>query len=300
MTRRPDPVFPTRLWTSERFTSLPATTQHLYLMLRTQPGVSACGLLTADPSAWAHLCSPARPLPAVHKDLDTLTELRFITSSPGTREVLVRRWISDTPPATAIAADTLRSAVREVQSGRVRADVTADLIAVMQRDLPKPVRSRLAEVLHWLEHGSRRQVEPAALFTTELAGVATARNTPDGVPVPSPAETPLTDPVNARAMTAWWIDAYRTAHRGDVPSKPMIGAWSRNARLAIESGQYPDSVLRDAATLAGKRGATAPDRIIESLTREAASSTRVSYQHTDGEAAGSTVLDLVSVGKEQQ
>lgn len=295
MTRRTDTAIPTKLWASEKFTSLPAVTQHLYLLLRTQPGVSVCGLLTAAPDAWAAMCNPPRPLPGIYNDLNTLTEQRFITSSPGTREVLIRGWISDMPPTSASEADTFRWAVREVQSPRIRSDVTADLITVMQLNLTRPVRARLADVVAWLEHGSRREVEPAGLFTTDLAAVATPKpdSHTDTAAPPIRASTSLAEPVSARTMTAWWIDEYRTRHAGGEPSGQMIGLFSRNARKAIESGRHADDDLREAAVTAGKRGVTNLDRVIETRTR--VGETRVSYQHTVGEEAGSQVLDLVAL-----
>lgn len=82
----------TAIWRDETFRALPAGAQRTYLMLVTQPNISAAGTLPLTMVRWAS-CAADTSTESLHADLAALRAGRFVVVDEATEELLVRSFV---------------------------------------------------------------------------------------------------------------------------------------------------------------------------------------------------------------
>lgn len=82
----------TAIWRNHEFRALDEVPQRLYLLLATQPDISAAGVLALRVRRWADMASNSTP-DGIFQALKILEEDRFIVVDGGTEELLVRSFI---------------------------------------------------------------------------------------------------------------------------------------------------------------------------------------------------------------
>jgi len=82
----------TAIWRNPAFRALDPMSQWLYVLLVTQPDISAVGMLPLTLRRWASLAVDC-PMELVTRALDTLSARRFVTVDEATEEVLVRSFV---------------------------------------------------------------------------------------------------------------------------------------------------------------------------------------------------------------
>lgn len=82
----------TAIWRNQEFRALDSRSQRTYLMLVTQPDISAVGLLPLRLRRWADMAADTSAAD-IEKDLSVLEAGRFILVDRGTEEVLVRSFV---------------------------------------------------------------------------------------------------------------------------------------------------------------------------------------------------------------
>lgn len=82
----------TAIWRDKDFLALDVSPQRTYLMLVTQPDISAAGTLPLRVRRWASLAANSTGT-TLGADLQTLTEARFIVADKKTEELLIRSFV---------------------------------------------------------------------------------------------------------------------------------------------------------------------------------------------------------------
>ncbi|NKS56218.1 hypothetical protein GS504_01140 [Rhodococcus hoagii] len=278
--RRTTPV-PTQLWESARFSSLPHTTQLLYLAIRCQSRVSPAGLVDIDVDGWG--ARFALDAAGIRSTLDALTRLNLIAVDYDTGELLLRKWAATVPEviASAQAMRDLRLAVREIESPTLRAFLMRDMAAYRDHnDTPLRAARSASEIVAWLDENLNGvDATQTALFAAPTTTIHDEETPADAVPDISRAERP----VDARALTGIWVTAFKSSHRGSAPSQSRIARFGASARQAIKVVAASDRDLTAAAQTCGhndwidiSNGLGAQTRVVDSS---------VDFQHSD-EAAG--------------
>lgn len=116
----------TSIWKNREFQALDEAAQRLYLLLVTQPDISAAGILRLSVEWWAEMAADSRP-DEVLRNLQKLEAGRFIVLDRKASEVLIRsfiRWDAgyNNPKRRPVI---IRSA-EEVRSARIAATLAAE------------------------------------------------------------------------------------------------------------------------------------------------------------------------------
>lgn len=82
----------TAIWRNAEFRALHSGAQRVYLLLVTQPNISAAGTLPLTVRRWAEM-SPDTTVQQIGRELDALVRGRFIGVDASTEEVLVRSFV---------------------------------------------------------------------------------------------------------------------------------------------------------------------------------------------------------------
>jgi hypothetical protein len=82
----------TAIWRNTEFRALHSGAQRVYLLLVTQPNISAAGTLPLTVRRWAEM-SPDTTVQQINRELDALVRGRFIGVDASTEEVLVRSFV---------------------------------------------------------------------------------------------------------------------------------------------------------------------------------------------------------------
>lgn len=117
----------TAIWDNREFRALPIAEQHAYLMLVTQPDISAAGVLTIADRRWAGYAADLT-IDALTSSLEKLAIARFLVIDWDADELFVRSFIRHdkgyTNPKRRMA---IFAACREVRSPIVRQALAAEL-----------------------------------------------------------------------------------------------------------------------------------------------------------------------------
>lgn len=82
----------TAIWRNTEFRALHSGAQRVYLLLVTQPNISAAGTLPLTVRRWAEM-APDTTVADINRELEALTRGRFIGVDTATEEVLVRSFV---------------------------------------------------------------------------------------------------------------------------------------------------------------------------------------------------------------
>lgn len=110
----------TAIWRDPDFIALRESTQRAYLMLVTQPGISAAGVLPLTLRRWAKLAEDST-IASLRADLVLLHRAGMIVVDEDTEELLVRSFVRhDNGYRNPRRQPSIRDAANEVESARLR------------------------------------------------------------------------------------------------------------------------------------------------------------------------------------
>lgn len=121
--------FTVATWADLDWRALSSGAQRLYMLILSQPTLTAAGCLPRQPRKWATLAADTTQAD-IEEKLDELTAARYVLVDDDTEEVLVRTfirhdgWVSNPRRAKAV-----ESAVARIESARLRGHSEAELAA---------------------------------------------------------------------------------------------------------------------------------------------------------------------------
>lgn len=118
------------IWRDPDFVALPASAQRMYLLIISQPDISAAGVISCAPSRWATF-APDTTLSQVRADLKRLEAKRFVVTDSTTEELLVRTYaVHDEAWKVPNSRKALANAVDATYSAHLRSVVASQLATV--------------------------------------------------------------------------------------------------------------------------------------------------------------------------
>ncbi len=127
----------TAIWRDADFRALPGSAQRTYMMLFSQPDITAVGLLAMTVGRWANYAVDTKP-DDLRDDFEVLERARFIVVDTDTEELLVRTFVVwDGGANNPKRQPVIRAAAEMIASNRIR----VALCGVLDRlDLPERFR----------------------------------------------------------------------------------------------------------------------------------------------------------------
>jgi hypothetical protein len=117
----------TEIWRNADFTALDRDEQWMYLLLNTQPDISAAGVLTTAAARWAKRAPGTTPA-MIFDLLDRLTAKRFLVLDHGTNEILLRTFIKhDHGYTNSRRLPAIRDAINMVESETLLRSIANEL-----------------------------------------------------------------------------------------------------------------------------------------------------------------------------
>ncbi|MFG1872181.1 hypothetical protein [Micromonospora arborensis] len=116
----------TAIWRNDDFRALTGGGQRLFLLLCTQPDISAAGVLSLNIKRWSRCAKDTTPQSIV-KDLQELEAGRFIVVDGDTEELLVRSFVRwDNGYGNPKRRPVIIRAAQEVESAAIRRSLTSE------------------------------------------------------------------------------------------------------------------------------------------------------------------------------
>lgn len=110
----------TAIWRDEDFRALPAAAQRTYMMLLSQPDITAAGTLALTVGRWARYAVDTKPAD-LRTDFEVLERARFVIVDDETEELLVRTFIVwDGGANNEKRQPVIRTAAQDIASGKIR------------------------------------------------------------------------------------------------------------------------------------------------------------------------------------
>lgn len=126
--------FKLEAWTQPEWRALTSSAQRLYMLLLTQPTLTAAGCLPRQPRKWAQLAADTT-VESIEQALAELAEARYVLLDDDTEEVLIRTFIHhDGWVANVRRAKAVESAVSRIESTGLRAVASE----AFEAERPKP------------------------------------------------------------------------------------------------------------------------------------------------------------------
>lgn len=231
----------TAIWRNKEFRRLPSAAQRVYLLLVTQPDISAAGTLPLTVRRWADLAEDTT-VDNIAAALEVLEAGRFIAMDRVTEELLVRSFVKwDGGYGNRKRFPVIRDAGLAIDSSRLqrvlameceRLGVTLEGLVPIEdsaertppvppSDPPKPQVDRLSD--------SASDSDPDGTSRFDRDEVITTTHNPQPIPPPAGA--------GAQQLVGAWIEACRRR-----PPKQVIGIISRNVKALLEEGFDPADV----------------------------------------------------------
>lgn len=191
----------TAIWRDPDFRALDGEAQRVYLLLVTQPNISAAGVLPMTVGRWAALASDTTA-GQIRNALQRLTARHFIVTDDETEEVFARSFIRhDNGYRNSKRIPVIRDAARDIESRALRQALAAELARL---DLP----------VDW------------------IGGAAE----PDGPP-DRPSHGPSTQPAGPDTESAPRVDTESSQQVDSLSDRPSDGT-SASERVVVTQGPY--------------------------------------------------------------
>lgn len=117
----------TAIWRDPEFRALTADAQRVYLLLATQPNISAVGMLPVTLTRWAAMAADTTPAD-IQASLDRLTAARFVAVDDVTEELLIRSFVKhDNGYRNSKRLPVIRDAAGEIESQSLRQVLAVEL-----------------------------------------------------------------------------------------------------------------------------------------------------------------------------
>jgi hypothetical protein len=243
----------TAIWRNAEFRKLRAGAQRVYLLLVTQPDITAAGTLPLTVRRWAEMAE-GTTVQQVVECLDELATGRFIAMDKATEELLVRSFVrwdgghtnSKRRPVIIDAAEGVSSAVLRrmltaefdrlgLPTGRL--DVASDALSdsasgsTVAKNVDFDDELSLSQV-DSLSDSTSDAVSPSErVVVTQVSTYQPTTHNPQTVP-PSAA-----DHVGAGVLVGEWIER---CHKR--PPKNVVGQMAKHIKSMLEEGISPEDI----------------------------------------------------------
>ncbi|MFV2094844.1 hypothetical protein ACFHW1_05045 [Micromonospora sp. LOL_014] len=118
----------TAIWRDPEFRALTADAQRLYLLLATQPNISAVGMLPVTVGRWAAMAADTTPAD-IRAGLGRLVAARFIAVDDLSEELLIRSFVRhDNGYRNSKRVPVIRDAAGEIESRTLRQVLAVELV----------------------------------------------------------------------------------------------------------------------------------------------------------------------------
>lgn len=277
----------TAIWNNDAFIALSEPEQRAYLLLITQPDISAAGVLRLWVPRWAEMSSSSS-VEELTQSLKGLETQRFIVLDLTAGELLIRSFIKwDAGYNNTKRKPVIRRAREEVRSSRIREYLDVDFVRFGLDDPPpgggqaKPTDGPSTSTRRHVDRAADSPSgpdlpDPAETSSAHVDGLSDRTSTSDGVvvtsvstgephssiPEPSEADASASDrglfvvdapappAISARTVTATWADAFTGS--GARPTERQKGQVASEAKQLLSAGNDPGLVLQ-LAELAGTK-----------------------------------------------
>lgn len=256
----------TAIWRNSEFRALPGGAQRVYLLLVTQPNISAAGTLPLTVRRWAEMAADTN-VADINRQLAVLVTGRFLGVDQATEEVLVRsfvRWDGGygnrkrRPVIEAAALELVSPALRRMLGAefeRLGLPFAADAIEDVTESPAVDHPAALSQVDRLSDSASDSHADTQSLFDRDVGCQgeyldATTHN-PQPIP-PSAADAPVLDAAKAANKAAQELAG---VYKELVPLSnfPAVMSIVKKARGA---GRYDDDQIRAALVRLGEEGRT--------------------------------------------
>lgn len=287
----------TSIWRDDDFRVLSAAEQHAYLLLITQPDISAAGVLTMALARWASRAKDCTRA-SFREALDGLQDHRFVVIDDETDELLVRSFVRwDGGSTNSKRRHAIRDAAEQIESNAIRRvlaaeferlDLPAEWVpAFPQVDSPSIGHTGFEDTASDAVSRSRRVVvtsssteDPAShkppkaasrIPSAQAPERKRASRIPDDFAVTAEMVAwaqEYTPGVDGRYETAKFIDYWRAKSGRDATKLDWPGTWRNWMRKASERAGPPgrsttDQRVADALDLGAQLQAEADRKAIE-------------------------------------
>lgn len=276
----------TAIWSNPKFVALSESEQRAYLLLITQPDISAAGVLRMWVPRWAEMSSTSTP-DDFNQALKGLEARHFIVLDLTYGELFIRSFIKwDAGYSNMKRKPVIRRARDEVRSARIREYLDVDFVRFGLDEPPpgggiaqspdRPSTSTDDNVDRASDGLSGPNApDPAETPSAHVDRPSDRTSTCDGVVVAYPHSTtphsathsdadasaaerglfdldqPDPPTINAGSVTARWSEAFTAT--GAQPTSRQRGQAANEAKQLLDAGNEPELVLRVAAVAGAKR-----------------------------------------------
>jgi hypothetical protein len=276
----------TAIWRNDDFTALPHDEQWLYLLLTTQPDISAAGVLTLAVTRWAKR-SPTMKPDLVNELIDRLAARAFLIVDRDTDELLIRSFIRwDKGYSNPKRQPAIRDAIKAVESPAIAAalaieasriglrmpidrlsvdEVSTNVPTMTEQDAdsPFPQMNSLSDAypmpIDSVSTSERRVPQPTTRNPHPPNHNPKDQNLPPAADasvapaLPGMDIEPADKPINAGSILAEWIDRCVVP-----PPERTRGQLARNIKNLIEKDGYDPRLVRAAVAEWHRRGIGSP------------------------------------------
>lgn len=274
----------TAIWRNKEFRALRGASQRVYLLLVTQPDISAAGTLPLTVRRWADLADDTTPQDIVTA-VEDLEAKRFIATDRVTEELLVRSFVKwDGGYGNRKRRPVIRDAGLAVASVRLRQVLALEcerLGFVIDGLIDPPdgpgrgteTESGKAQVDSLSDSASSSAAEAVPDGTSRFDRVVVGYVSTDQPTTLIPQPVPPPAGAGAQQIVGTWIEGCQKR-----PPKQVIGIISKNVKALLEEGVDPTDVQEGLQRWADKGSlhpSTLPTVVNEVMNRPRAS-TRMS------------------------
>lgn len=232
----------TSIWRNAEFRALAAAEQRLYLLLVTQPDISAAGVLAFRPRRWAEMAVDSG-VDGVRASLAKLERGRFVVVDEAAEEVLVRSFIRwdggfNNPkrrPVIIRAGEEVhsptvrRALVREFERCNLPS-LAVDGLPDSLSSSPTPARDETGHGPSYLQQDGLSRSPSDVLSPSEGVVVTEASRYQPTTHNPQPLPPPA-DGAKTNELVAAWIDACVSP-----PPKRVVGHMARQIKELLDEG----------------------------------------------------------------
>lgn len=262
----------TAIWRDVDFLALTERAQRVFLLLVTQPDISAAGTLPLRARRWASYAKDSTGA-GLAEGLKELEQQRFIVADKTTEELLIRSFVKwdggygnrkrvpvILSAAVDVTSDVIRKALRiEFEKVGLPTALLTDAVSDSASDAVTDRASvvNLAEVREERQEALLSQVDALSdgiadavtLSDRVVVGYVSSSGTTTHNPQPVPPPAGADEPLGTQAIVADWIDGCRKR-----PPRNVIGQISKHVKALLEEGIDPADVQTGLAEWASRSG----------------------------------------------
>lgn len=247
----------TAIWRDARFRALCGSAQRTYLLLVTQPDISAAGTLPLTVRRWAQCAADTTPA-SIEADLKVLEATDFVFMDEETEELLIRTFAKhDKGYTNPKRKPVIVSAAKALESLKLRTVLWGELARLGLSDklpaLPETSTDSLSDT-----HTDTHTFNDRVVVQVGLNSPQPSNH--DSQPVPPPAAgasapahqlalvvVEQDEPRTAQQIVGWWID-----HCDQRPPGRVVGQMAKHVKELLDEGFQPVHIRQGIGEWAGR------------------------------------------------